>query len=66
MSDERTTLHIKLAARLPARVDANAREEGLSRAEWVRGALAAAALKSEQQTDRRRRLEARPEAMTSQ
>ena len=65
MSDERTTLHIKLAARLPARVDADAREEGLSRAEWVRGALAAA-LKSEQQADRRRRLEARPEAVTGQ
>ncbi len=65
MSDERTTLHIKLAARLLARVDANAREEGLSRAEWVRGALAAA-LKSEQQAGRRRRLEARPEAVTGQ
>ena len=50
MSDERTTLHIKLSARLPARVSANAREEGLSRAEYVRAALAAAALKSEQQT----------------
>ena len=54
-------LHIKLRRRLLARVDACAREEGVSRAEWCRAALAAAAERSEAQAARRARLAAKAE-----
>ena len=59
MTDGQRALHIKLSPRLLARVDACAQEEGLSRAEWCRTALATAADKSEAQAARRAKL-ARP------
>lgn len=58
MTDGQRALHIKLSPRLLARVDACAHEEGLSRAEWCRTALSAAADKSEAQAARRARRKA--------
>lgn len=54
--EERIAVHVKMAPRLLARVDASAREEGITRAEYIRAALSAAALKSEQQAGRRARV----------
>ena len=58
--DEKVAVHLKLARRLLARVDACAREEGVSRPEYIRAALSASALRSEQQAGRRKRLESSP------
>ncbi len=55
---EFSAIHIKITRRLLARVDACASEEGLSRAEWCRVALAAAAERSENQAEKRARLAA--------
>lgn len=66
MAGESIAIHVKVGARLLARVDACAREEGISRPEWVRAALSAAALKSEQAAGRRARLEQRASAPTKE
>ena len=58
MTDRQRALHIKLSPRLLARVDTCAHDEGLSRAEWCRTALSAAADKSEAQAARRARRKA--------
>ena len=57
MAEERIAVHVKMAPRLVERMDAAAREEGITRAEYVRAAVSAAALKSDQQAGRRARLE---------
>ena len=58
MAEERKiAVHVKMAPRLVERMDAAAREEGITRAEYVRAAVSAAALKSDQQAGRRARLE---------
>ena len=64
MTDGARALHIKLSPRLLARVDACASEEGLSRAEWCRVALAAAAERSESQAAKRAR-RIKPSSSTS-
>ena len=52
------TLHVKMAPRLVERMDAAAREEGIiTRAEYVRAAVSAAALESEKQAAWRARQE---------
>lgn len=55
-SEQFGTLHIKLLLRLLSRIDACASEEGLSRAEWCRVALTAAADRSEALAARRLQL----------
>ena len=44
---ERVAVHFKMDRRLVERAEACARAEGLSRVEWMRAALASAALRSE-------------------
>ena len=58
------TTTLKIRARLIDRIDACAREEGISRAEWMRAALVAAADRSEDRAIQRRKLESAHEADT--
>ena len=54
--DETAGLHLRISPRLLERVDACAREQGISRAEFVRAALAAGADCAEGDAERRSRL----------
>ena len=54
--DEVAALHVRISPRLLERVDTCSREQGISRAEFVRTALAAAADRAEGAAERRERL----------
>ena len=56
MQDKAEVVTMRYAGRLLARADACAKDEGVSRAEFIRGAVAAACTRSEAQAARRLRL----------